>query len=147
MQSIKFDEGYKEFCINDDDTRIVRFNPADYGILERFSEARKTIYEEIDKIEKDIEIKADGTPGDETEDAAKLLSELRKLINTQVDYIFGAPVTDVAFGAQSPISTVGGKFLFERFIEASEKVITPCIKAEHQASQKRIEKYTKQVRR
>lgn len=147
MQSISFEEGYKEFCINGDESRVIRFNPADYGIVERFNKAKKTIYAEIDKIEKDISIKADGAPEDETEEAARLLSDLRELINSQVDYIFGSPVSESAFGVQSPISTVKGKFLFERFIEATEKIITPCIQAEQAASQKRIEKYTRQVKR
>ena len=38
MQSISFDEGYKEFAINGDENRVIRFNPKDFGILTRMEE-------------------------------------------------------------------------------------------------------------
>ena len=54
MQSIRFDDGYKEFMINDDPNRVIRFNPADYGIIERFNTARKDIAAEMEKLEGDV---------------------------------------------------------------------------------------------
>ena len=75
MQSIRFDDGYKEFMINDDPDRVIRFNPADYGIIERFNTARKDILIEMEKIQGDIDIKPDGTPDvpeDELNEAAEI---------------------------------------------------------------------------
>ena len=149
MQSIRFDDGYKEFMINDDPDRVIRFNPADYGIIERFNTARKVILIEMEKIQGDIDINPDGTPNvaeDELGEAAELLSKTRKLICDQVDYIFGGPVSDMAFGTQSPLSSVKGLPLFERFIRAAQPFIEKEVKAEQLASQKRINKYTKQVK-
>ncbi|HHV09972.1 MAG TPA: hypothetical protein GXX75_06820 [Clostridiales bacterium] len=140
MQSLNFNDGYKEFCINNDETRVIRFNPADYGMLERFSQARKNIIKSVDSLE----LKAGGE--DELDETAGLLTEVRNLIYEQINYIFDADVAKVAFGNQSPISTVKGKFLFERFLEAAGPFIEKEIKAEQAASQRRIEKYTKQVR-
>ena len=61
MQSIRFDDGYKEFMINDDPNRVIRFNPADYGIIERFNTARKDITAEMEKLEGDVELKPDSS--------------------------------------------------------------------------------------
>ena len=38
MQCISFDEGYKEFAINNDENRVIRFNPKDFGILTRMED-------------------------------------------------------------------------------------------------------------
>ncbi len=146
MQSLKFEEGYKEFCINDDETRVIRFNPADYGLIERFSEARKAIIKAVDGLEKDVNLNPNGNPEDELEEAAQLVKSINELIDTQINYIFDSDVAKIAFGNQSRVSTVKGKFLFERFMDAVGPYIEKEIKVEQAASQKRIEKYTKQVR-
>ena len=149
MQSIRFDDGFKEFMINDDPNRVIRFNPADYGIIERFNTARKDILAEMDKLQKDIDIKPDGTPDvpeDELEEAAGMMSKARKLICDKVDYIFGSPVAEIVFGNQSPLSSVKGIPLFERFIRAAQPYIEKEVKAEQEASMKRVNKYTKQVK-
>jgi hypothetical protein len=145
MESLRFDEGYKSFCINDDESRVISFNPADYGLLERFSCARKKILEAVTELEKDINIDPEGEASDELEGAAELIRNVRELINGQIDYIFNAECSLAAFGNQSPISTVKGKFLFERFLEAIMPEVEKEIKAEQRASQKRIDKYAKQV--
>ena len=149
MQSIRFDDGYKEFMINDDPSRVIRFNPADYGIIERFNTARKEILAEIDKLQKDIDIKPDGSPDvpeDELGEAAEMMARVRTLICDKVDYIFGSPVAEIVFGTQSPLSSVKGVPLFERFIKAAQPYIEKEVKVEQEASQKRVEKYTKQVK-
>jgi hypothetical protein len=146
MQSLNFNDGYKEFCINGDEARVIRFNPADYGLLERFSQARKNIMSAIDGLESKVKLKDNGEALDELDETASMLAEVRSIIYGQINYIFDSEVAKVAFGNQSPISTVKGKFLFERFLEAAGPFIEKEIKAEQEASQKRIEKYTKQVR-
>jgi len=149
MQSLRFDEGYKEFCINDDPNRVIRFNPSDYGIIERFNKARKEILAEMEKIQKDFDLKPDGSPDvpeDELEETAGIIEKVRKLICDKIDYIFGSPVSEVAFGKQSPLSSVKGVPLFERFIQAAQPIIEEEVRKEQKASQKRVSKYTKQVK-
>lgn len=149
MQSIRFDDGYKEFMINDDPNRVIRFNPADYGILERFDIASKEMIQELETIGSDFDLNPDGTPRvpeSEIEEAAKLLAKTRKVICDKVDYIFGSPVSEIVFGSQSPLSSVKGIPLFERFINAARPFIESEVIKEQKASQKRVEKYTKQVK-
>ena len=35
MESLKFDEGYKEYMINDDPDRVIRINPSDLNMWQR----------------------------------------------------------------------------------------------------------------
>ncbi len=144
MQNFNLDEGYKEFTINNDPNRVIRFNPADYGIIERINEAYKEI-EKISKIKEDIELRADGTPIEEFAKAAEVVNKVSTTIKKQIDYIFNSDVSDVVFGKQSPLSTIKGMPLYERFLEVVMPEIKKEIESERKASEKRIEKYTKQV--
>jgi hypothetical protein len=102
--------------------------------------------ESVNKLQGDVELNNDGSAKDETDEVAEQLTSVRNIIYEQINYIFNADVSTTVFGNQSPISSVKGKFLFEGFIEAAGSIIEDAIKKEQVASQKRIEKYTKQVR-
>lgn len=145
MQNLNFDDGYKEFSINNDESRVIRFNPADFGILERI----KIAYDEIEKatrINDDIELKADGTPLEAIGQAAEIVKGVSDTIKQQIDYIFNSPVSEMVFGNQSPLGMVKGVPLYERFLNAVTPVIEKEVRSEMVASQKRISKYTSQVK-
>lgn len=145
MQNLNFDDGYKEFSINNDPNRVIRFNPSDFSIIERI----KTAYDEIDKatkIDDDIELKSDGTPVEELGKAAEIVKGINDTIKNQIDYIFNSTVSDMVFGKQSPLSMVKGVPLWERFLNVIIPVIQKEVKAEQEASRKRISKYTSQVK-
>lgn len=145
MQNLIIDDGYKEYKINGDENRVIRFNPSDFSIIERIN----TAYEEINKatdIDTDIELKPDGKPVSELEKAAEIVSGINTTIKKQIDYIFNSPVSDAVFGNQSPLSMVKGTPLYERFLNAVVPIIRQEVAKEQEASRKRIEKYTKQVK-
>jgi hypothetical protein len=145
MQNLSFDDGYKEFSINGDESRIIRFNPADFSIIERI----KVAYDEIEKatnLKEDIELNPDGTAVDELGQAAEIVKSINDTIKNQIDYIFNSPVSEAAFGNQSPLGMVKGIPLYERFLNAIIPVVEKEVKSEMAASQKRISKYTSQVR-
>lgn len=144
MQNLNFDDGFKEFTINKDPDRVIRFNPSDFGIIERI----KTAYDEIDKvtkIEEDIDLKADGTPVDELGRAAEIVTRINNKVKEMIDYIFNSPVSDKVFGKQSPLSIVKGKPLWQGFLACLEPVIKTEVEKAQEESQKRISKYAKQV--
>ena len=143
MQNISFDDGFREFMINNDANRVIRFNPSDFSILERFNTAMKEIENAYNKIDKDVELNTDGSPVENLDEYVEIIKKVNMLINEQVDYIFGSNVSAIAFGNQSPLSTVKGVPLFERFIRAAQAYIEKEVIAEQKASQKRGEKYTK----
>ncbi len=135
MKNINFDDGYKEFTINNDPDRTIRFNPSDVAIVERLNKAS-------DALQKLVAEKAD-----EPENTAETIERLDAAIKEQVDYIFNQPVSDKVFGNQSPMAPVGGKMLFERFLEAATPVIMSHVKAERKASEKRIGKYVSEAQK
>jgi hypothetical protein len=144
MQNLSFDDGYKEFSINGDTSKVIRFNPSDMSIIERI----KTAYEEITKattLDKDIELKADGTPIEELGKAADIVKGINDTIKNQIDYIFNSPISDMAFGKQSPLSMVGGQPLYAGFLNAIIPIVEKEVKAQQKASEARINKYTSQV--
>lgn len=149
MQNLSFEDGYKEFTVNEDPERKIRFNPADLSILERFNTARKKILEKQNGIG-DLDINPDGSAAvteDMMNQASDLIIELNQFICEQVDFIFNAPVSKAAFGNQSPLSTVKGVSLFERFLTAAQALVEKELEAEEVASKKRVQKYTSQVKR
>lgn len=139
MKNINFDDGYKEFSINNDPDRTICFNPSDVAIVERFHKASGA----LEKLIAENGEKEAGTP----EDTAEAIKGLDEAIREQIDYIFNQPVSNKVFGNQSPMAPVGGKMLFERFLEAVIPVITSYMKAEMKASEKRISKYVSEAQK
>ena len=136
MQSISFDEGYKEFAINNDENRVIRFNPKDFGILTRMEDTLSD-FEALEKKLKD---------GNE-EEFTNNLREAEKVVHEKIDSIFNANVHDIIFNYQSPISLVGGEFLFMRVIEALVPIVEKEVKYEMQKSEKRMSKYTEKYKK
>ena len=134
MQSISFDEGYKEFAINNDENRVIRFNPKDFGILTRMEDTLSD-FEALEKKLKD---------GNE-EEFTNNLREAEKVVHEKIDSIFN--VHDIIFNHQSPISLVGGEFLFIRVIEALIPIVEKEVKYEMQKSEKRMSKYTEKYKK
>lgn len=145
MKNLCFDDGYKEFSINNDPNKVIRFNPADLGIIERVNKAYQEI-EKATKFKSDIELKVDGSPVDVIGQAAELVKSVSDTVKAQIDYIFNSPVSEVVFGNQSPLAMVKGKPLYERFLEAIIPVIQEEVMTELAASKKRINKYVSQVK-
>ena len=141
-QSINFDEGYKTYEINGDPERVIRFNPSDPGILRRIVVAKSALSGMSEEVQR-IQINADGSSVLEQEAEAVKLIEGK--IKEQINYIFGADISTPAFGLQSPLATLNGVPLYERFCNALLPVLEQDIRAEAKASQKRVAKYTSQV--
>lgn len=136
MQNISFDEGFKSFSINGDESRVIRFNPRDLGIITRMEDTLK----DFGKIEKQLK-NVDG------ENFSKTLKEVECTIHQKIDEIFNADVHDTIFNHQSPVALVGGEFLFMRVINAIIPIVEKEVKKETEASEKRMKKYTEQYRK
>ena len=137
MKSINFETGYKEFTINDDPERVIRFNPTDADILQRFRKALDDIRGEKKKL-KDVGLKADGTASED-----EMFTELEKFnefIRAELNYIFNSDVYDAVFAGQSPLAVVGKeqKLLVEAFMEAALGVISEEVE---EASKERVKRY------
>lgn len=131
MNTLKFNDGYKELSINGDETRVIRFNPSDFGIMDRLRSATEKIEGIIDKS-KDYSI----------EEAAAFDSDIRNIINE----VFASDVCTAAFGDTNCISFAGGQPIFMNFLEAIAPVIKAECNAEKKKSAKKISKYTSQLK-
>ena len=141
MESINFDEGYVEFAINGDENRILRFNPADIGIVDRMQASVDEMKAELQKIEGDVTMSPTGNAADQTSEMAGTVRALNKALRDQVDALFYPGASDVIFGRMNPLALSNGKTVYESFFEAMMKAIKPYIDKEAKKSQKDISKY------
>ena len=115
MKSLLFDDGYESFAVNDDPTRIIRFNPADPEIINRVLDVQRH-FKDYSPPE-GIELNPDGTPKSDMERdgayVAEFSGEMRKAFNG----IFLSDVYDTIFAGQSPLCIVGQKYLYEGVLE------------------------------
>lgn len=84
MEKIRFDSGIREYCINDGE--VLRFNPADPNLYERFLEAAEKIRAlEAEMIEqaKDIPQEAAG------EAVIRIMADTDRKIKEQLNAVFG----------------------------------------------------------
>lgn len=138
MNNIKFNDGMKSFSVNGDENKKIYFNPSDYNILERF----KTAFAQIENLEtKYNETKKNNNRVMETSIA------LDKEIKEAINYIFGSDVSTIAFGTTNCLSTAGGEPICVNFLNAVLPILKKEIKAEKEKSEKKIAKYTKQVKK
>lgn len=131
MNNIVFEEGIKEFAINNDENRVLRFNPSDIGLVDR-------IKNELEKI--DVYAK-DNLSDKENFDLA---IELDKQLREHVDQMFYEGASQIIFADQNVMTTVNGMTIFERFFRSLLNTMEPYVKKEGRKSKEKIEKYRKQ---
>lgn len=128
MKSIRFDDGFREYAINGDETRVIRVNPSDFGILHRLSAVQDAM--------KDV--KVENTP--------ESIAEFDRLAREQLDKVFGEGVAEVVFGRVNCASMANGKPIYINFLEAIAPIIKADIEAEMKKSDANIKKYTSQIK-
>lgn len=129
MESLKFEEGYKELAINGDETRILRFNPTDVNLVERFEKFGK----EMENLRSEINNVAD-------------FEGIESTIIKGIDDILGEGSSKIIFGEQSPLSPIKGRLLYEVFFEdAFIPYIKKQLDEEKKNRKKVVEKYKKEI--
>lgn len=104
MDSLHIDTGIKRIAINDDETRVIEFNPKDVIFVERFYKT----YSEIEKHLDDFKIQAKEIESEAGTDKNNLPANLEQRIgfmrevcefcNDQIDAIFGEGTAKKVFG-------------------------------------------------
>jgi len=146
MRNLSLNDGFESFTINNDKDRVIRFNPADPNLLQRYHQAMSDIDEAKDKIDEDVLLGPDGKPvkEDTTGAVAAALREADDIIRKSLNYMLNADVYDTVFGGQSPFCIVGnGEYLFEAFLNCIGPVIKDSITESVRASEKRKDRYLK----
>lgn len=141
MRSLKFNTGIKEFDINGDESRVIRVDTTDINLGQRVEAGRK----ELRKLAKKFETLTKTAKSDDK--ILEIFSEYDKQVRQQIDGMFDSPVSDIAFGNANCLSICGGNFLFENFLNILLPEIEKDLNEELKASEKRIKKYTSQVKK
>lgn len=138
MKNISFDEGYREFKLNGDDSRVIRIRLSDPNLLNRIQNAMDRIDELAEKYkgQKDPE----------------LIPELNEDVKNFINDAFGSDICTPAFGSASPFTVLpDGQFLFSAFFDAflpvlkeDMKIVAKSLKANKQV-RKEVQKYLEPV--
>ena len=144
MKSLLFDDGYESFAVNDDPTRIIRFNPADPEIINRVLDVQRH-FKDYSPPE-GIELNPDGTPKSDMERdgayVAEFSGEMRKAFNG----IFLSDVYDTIFAGQSPLCIVGQKYLYEGVLEGLLVLMKPAVETYNKKNREKMNKYLKDIK-
>jgi hypothetical protein len=140
MNIINFDNGKKSYVINGDENCVITFNTSDIAIVDRIKKAMNNIQTVAEGYEKrNIE---------NDDEANALFVEADREIRTQIDYIFGDKIADKAFGVTNCLSVCGsGSTIYENFLNAIVPIVEQDIKTAQRQANKRVEKYTSQVKK
>ncbi len=147
---IVIDDGSERVPIKNhfgDEIGVFYFRPTDMGIIDRYNEIAKKFSEITEPLEK-AEISPEGTVEDlSDEESIAALKEAEKRLCEAVDYLFDGNMSKAFFGRMHPFSPVGGRFYCESAIEHVGQFISARFDAETEKISKRVEKYTRGVKR
>lgn len=124
-QSIRIDTGEVRLLINDDENRVIIFNPNDISFLEAFFE----LLEDFEKKEKEFRneervlnanknVDGHGLPKN-IKGKIALTRKICRYMREKVDSVFGEGTSDTAFGKANTMD------MFSQFFEG----VTPFIKS------------------
>lgn len=139
MQSINFDDGRESFAVNGDESRVIRFNPADPEIINRVLDVQKMFQDY--NVPEGIELNPDGSPKSDMERDGAYVAEFSKAMREAFNSIFNADVYDTIFNGQSPLCIVKGKYLFERVLDGLKAIMKPAIEKYAEENRKKMDKY------
>lgn len=124
-QSIRIDTGEVRLLINDDESRVIAFNPNDISFLEAFFE----LLEDFEKKEKEFrneervlnankDVDGHGLPKN-IKGKIALNRKICRYMREKIDSVFGEGTSDTAFGTANTMD------MFSQFFDG----ITPFIKS------------------
>lgn len=138
--NLNINTGEIRLTVNDDENRVIAFNPDDLQFVSRFYslikdfEAGEKEYNEKKAILNQVkETDSFGIPVN-FEEHMKLLDDTSKFLKERIDYVFGEGTSKAAFGNLNTID------MFEQFLDG----ITPYIQ---KSRDNKIKKYTDKNKR
>ena len=143
MDKLSLNDGWRELMINEDPSRIIKWNPTDTNFSKRyldFMEYAESLGTRLQEIANDSH---DTESGDKlSEKGAKQLRELYSIgeeFSKELDRAFNSPVSQAVFLGSNPISpTNNGKFIFENFLDAIAPIIVDSLQASNESLDRRV---------
>lgn len=115
MDSLQINTGIKRIAINDDENRVIEFNPEDiifvekfYGLIKEFEKKEVEFRKRSDEIGAITELDEYGIPVN-TAESIQLVMDLCKYLRAQIDKVFGKDTSQKVFGDTMTLN------MFEQF--------------------------------
>lgn len=136
MDSLRIDTGVIRLSINDDESRVIEFNPEDVVFVEKFYRLIKSFEEKeveyrtrSEEIEKETGLDSYGMPVNTTK-RIELMNDLCDYMRGQIDGVFGDGTSQTVFGDTKTLN------MFEQFYSG----LMPFV---NKARSKKMDKYRK----
>ncbi len=140
MNNININSGEIRLTINDDENRVIAFNPSDLQFVDRFYslivdfENKEKEYREKEKeIDKNTEVDSYDIPVNFKE-KLELIKEVCEYVREKIDFVFGEGTSQNVFGNTNTLD------MFEQFFDG----ITPYIQ---KARSEKVNKYAKPTKK
>ena len=141
------DDGTQELIITNNYGQEIcklHIRTGDIGIIDRYNDFLKDFDKIIEPISS-VHLKTDGTSSFEDEWA--IIKSIEKELIDRLNKIFDTEEVGLLFETRNAFSTIGGVFYVEKVIEMLGNIVANAISAEAEKTQKRVEKYTKDIHR
>lgn len=136
MDSLQINTGIKRIAINDDENRVIEFNPEDiifvekfYGLIKEFEKKEVEFRKRSDEIGAITELDEYGIPVN-TAESIQLVVDLCRYLRAQIDNVFGKDTSQKVFGDAMTLN------MFEQFFTG----ITPFVQ---NARKEKVSQYRK----
>lgn len=134
---INFDEGLKQYTINGDENRVIKFKPTDFDMIARMKKTKKV----FEKYAEEMKNK-----GASSEEPFEMANEYSEKIKEQINYMFGYDIADVVFEKGNCLSICDNDNpVFLNFFNAVFPIITQDIEETQKKLDKNVKKYTSQA--
>ena len=141
----------EEFCVDGDETRIIRLDIHDINLVSRFSDSIprikqiETKWAELNENSTGIKEDADSVDLNEITSFTDAYAEIEKEIRNIVDTIFdSAGMCDTILGNVSAFSPINGRFKYEQIIDVLTSLYEDSISAEAKKfNRKKVNEKTK----
>ena len=136
------DKADLNYTINNDENRVLSFNPNDKNLLKRFNEGMEMLNKDFEEIKGFVDSKGD-TFDEEMNASVEVLDMFENKLRDMLNYVFNADVYDVVFNGANPLSTSGGKLIVENFLDGIGDLLKSEIDKENKKAMDNIKKYQK----
>jgi hypothetical protein len=138
MNNLTFDDGLREFKINNDENRVIRFNPTDSALISRLQKCEKEIQTIFETYQNEN--------AKEEQDEAQIFDNLIAIderLRTEVNKAFESDVCTIVFGSSSLWAFNSGQPILISFLQSVINACESALKEEQNALEAKVVKYTK----
>lgn len=146
---IVVDDGYQRIPIRNlygDEVGVFYFNPTDMGIIQRYNEFASNFESVVEPLER-LASGADDESDELSNEQEEALKTATERLYEAVNKLFNGDMAGAFFGKVHPFSPVDGEFYCTKALEAVRMFIVDQFNAEVTKINKRVDKYTKMVKK